>query len=156
MGNPGLNQDFGSKTTVNVQRVVEPVDAVQELVIQNQQLKEANASWETASREWEEEKAQMQNEMKNLAQFKQILKNPIEKIAIEFNDAELLRRIRGLMIQMFGRGGQMDAEGRWAQTVVNNRLQMVFRQLVFNGLQHWPQVKAQLEEMIKLDGLMRQ
>jgi len=154
MGIPGLNQDFGSKKTVNVQRVVEPVDAVNELVLQNQRLKAANASWETEARKWEEEKAEMRNEMKNLAQFKQILKNPIEKIAIEFNDDELLRQIRGRMIQMFGRGGEMDAEGRWAQTVVNNRLKMFFRQLVFNGLQHWPQVKAQLDEIIKTQALM--
>jgi len=155
MSNPNLTRDHGSHSTVNVQRVTEPSQALEQLLVQNNQLQIANAAYEEKSRQWAAEKEQMQNEVRDLAQFRQILTYPIEKITVEFTDGELLRQIRGFMVQMFGRGGQMDAEGKWAQTVVNTRLQLVIRQLVFNGLQHWPQVKAQLEEIIKLRGLMQ-
>ena len=155
MSNPNLSRDHGSHSTVNVQRVTEPSQALEQLIHQNNQQKQMIAAYVEKDRQWAEEKEQMQNEVRDLAQFRQILTYPIEKITVEFTDGELLRQIRGFMIQMFGRGGQMDAEGKWAQTVVNTRLQLVIRQLVFNGLQHWPQVKAQLEEIIKLRGLMQ-
>ena len=154
MSNPNLTRDHGSHSTVNVQRVTEPSQALEQLLVQNNQLQIANAAYEEKSRQWAAEKEQMQNEVRDLAQFRQILTYPIEKITVEFTDGELLRQIRGFMVQMFGRGGQMDAEGKWAQTVVNTRLQLVIRQLVYNGLQRWPQVKAQLQEIIKLQGLM--
>lgn len=151
---PGYGKDFGSHSTVEMHRVTDPSDALDQVIQQNHSLKEANDAWEESSRKWAEEKEQMVNEMKQLAQFRQILKNPIEKLTVELYDDELLRQIRGLMIKMFGTGGHMDAEGRWAQGVVNHRFQLLLRQLLFNGMQRWPQVKAQLDEIIKQQGLM--
>jgi hypothetical protein len=93
--------------------------------------------------------------MRHLTPFRQVLQNPIEKIQVELYDDELLRKIRGHMIRMFGKGGEIDSEGKWAQTIVNTRLQLVCRQLMFMGMQRWPQVEAQLREIIEEQGLMR-
>jgi len=151
----GLNTDFGSHQSVNVERVTEPSDALNQVLQQNNMLKQQVMDLRQKLQADAESHKELANEMRQLAQFRQVINNPIEHIAVEFHDGELLRTIRGHMIEMFGRGGQMDADGRWAQTVVNQRLQVVIRQLVFMGLQRWPQVKAQLNEIIAQQGLMR-
>ncbi len=151
----GANKDFGSRQTTQVNRVTDPTDAVTQLLAQNEQLKQQNGVLQGQNQQWAEKDRKSQAEMKELAQFRQIINTPIEKFTLEIYDAELFRILRGRMIQMFGQGGQMDAEGRWAQGVVNDRLQLILRQLMYVGLQRWPQVKAQVDEIIKVQGLRK-
>jgi len=151
----GLTREHGSHSTVDMHKVIEPSDALDQVIQQNQHLKEVNASLQEQNRQIQEQVQTMQNEMKHLAQFRQILKNPIEKLQVELYDEPMLNTIRGHMILLFGKGGQLDAEGRWAQSVVNSRLQLVIRQLIFVGLTRWPQVQAQLDNIIKQQGLAK-
>lgn len=152
----GMGKDFGSHSSVEVHKVTDPSDAIQQVVNQNAQVKADNERLQLQIQTLAGQNQALQEEMKHLGQFRQILQNPIEKLSIEFHDEELLRKIRGRMIKMFGRGGHMDADGKWAQTVVNKRFQLVVRQLMYNGLQRWPQVEAQLGEIIKQQGLAMQ
>ena len=151
----GLTREHGSHSTVDMRKVIEPSDALDQVIQQNQHLKEVNASSQEALRMKDEQIQTLQNQMKHLSQFNQILKNPIEKLQVELYDEPMLNTIRGHMITMFGTGGHLDAEGRWAQSVVNNRLQLLIRQLIFVGLTRWPQVQAQLDNIIKVQGLAK-
>jgi len=154
MGLPGKN--FGSHSSVNVQKVTDPSDALKAVVNQNAQIKSQNEQLSLKIQQLAVQNQGLREEMKHLGQFRQILQNPIEKLSVEFYDVELLRQIRAQMIKMFGQGGHMDAEGQWMQGVVNRRFQLLLHQLLRTGLQHWPQVKAQLDESIKQQGLMSQ
>lgn len=155
-GGRDYGKDFGSKQTIYAPRTVaDPSESLKRVIQENQDLKQVNQTVNIQLQQAIQQLQDMQNEMKELAKFRQILRNPIEKLTVELYDANLLRTIRGHMVQMWGVGGQLDAEGRWAQTVVNERLQLMARQLMFVGLQRWPQVKAQLEEIIKTQGLRK-
>ena len=149
-------KQFGSNQTIIAPRTVaDPTEALQRVVQENQQLKELNQTTGVQLQQAIQQIQDMQNEMKELVKFRQVLKNPIEKIHVELYDSELQRQIRAHMIQMFGAGGELDSEGKWAQSIVNNRLQLFLRQCIYVGLQRWPQVKAQLDEIIKVQGLRK-
>ena len=151
----GLGQKHASRSTLNVQRVVQnPSDVMQQVINENQQHQMTIQNQQQQLLQQGEELKEIRNEMRELVKFRQILQNPIDKFTIEMYDDEILRKIRGHMITMFGKGGQMDSEGAWAQTIVNKRFQMVVRQLLFNGLQHWHRVKPQIEEIMRTEGLI--
>lgn len=152
----GLEREHASRTTMKVERVVQnPSEVMQQVLLENQTLKAANANLGNQLTEALQGIQDMRTEMKALAPFKQVLNNPVDKLTIELYDSEILRTVRGHMITMFGQGGQIDSEGKWVQTIVNQRLQIVLRQLLFNGLQRWHRVRPQIEEIIKVQGLMK-
>jgi hypothetical protein len=122
---------------------------------ENQRLKVENQQLQGQMTQTLEAVTQLRNELKSMEQFKQILENPMDKFTVEMFDSELLRQIRGRMIETFGAGGQMDATGQWAQTIVNERLQIVLRQLLLQGMKHWHRVKPQVQEIIRTQGLMK-
>ncbi len=156
MSSGNMGRDFGSKTTIYGPRTVaDPSDALQRVVNENQQLKVLSQNQAGQLQQRDQQIQQMRDEHKELLKFRQVVNNPVEKIHVELYDQELLRKIRGYMIQMFAAGGELDSEGRWAQSIVNNRLQLFLRQCIFVGLQRWPQVEAQVKEIIKLQGLMK-
>jgi len=151
----GFQQNHAGHTTLQVNRVVDPTDYMKQMLAENEQLKADNINLKSQITEAIQAIQNMQAEMKGYRQFKQILDNPIEKFSVELYDNELLRQIRGRMVEMFGRGGHMDAEGHWAETIVNQRFQIVLRQLLLQGMKHWHRVKPQIDEIIKTQGLMK-
>jgi hypothetical protein len=151
-----FGQNHGSHTTMQVTRAAEnPTDTLQRVLSENQQLQATNQTLQLQITEALQKIQEQKNELQQYTQFRQILNNPIDKFTIEIYDSELLRQIRGRMIELFQRGGHLDAEGHWVQGVVNERLQIVLRQLLIQGLKHWHRVKPQVQEIIQTQGLMR-
>jgi len=123
-----------------VQHVVDPSQALNSVLLENERLKEANGRQAQQISQMSRATQSQEARLKSLAMFEQIVKEPIPLLTITLKDKFIIDQLRDMMVRIFGPGGELDMKGNWAQTVVNQKLQLLLSECIRYGHLHFSQL----------------
>ncbi len=150
----GLNLKHQQRDRTVIQHVVDPSQALTSLLDENEQLKsQVTQMFQEQSRLGSQLEQELQSSA-NLKQFEQIVMNKIPALTVTLKDEYIIGQLRAMMVRIWGPGGELDADGKWTQTVVHRRLELLLTELIRYSRDHFHNIvgRVKLAEGVVPDG----
>ena len=86
----------------------------------------------------------MQGRLQALEEFSQIIDKPIPELSLTLKDKFIIDILRGMMVKIWGPGGELDMQGGFAQTAVNRKLELLVTEIIRFAKEHFHQIPGRI------------
>ena len=146
----GLGRDHrGGNAGPVFQQTVEPTEALTQIIQQNEELKQELARKSERLEMADATIQQQASQLAKLAPFTGIVDDPIARLDVPIVDKLMIDNLRKRMIQLWGRAGDIDSEGKWVKTAAYTRFAVLVNELVREGLRRFVHVRPRITQIVE-------